>query len=257
MISCIIIDDEINARETLEKIILRYFNDKIHVIYAAGSVKEGVEAINKFKPELVFLDVEMPVENGFKLFDYINTINFDVIFTTAHTQYAIEAIKYAALDYLLKPINYIDLLDALKRLERKQIMMNNQVRIETLLYNLNSESDKFNKIALPTNTGFRLENLNNIMYCVADENYTNIYLVKKEKILITRTLKAIEELLPPANFFRIHKSHIVNLNFIKTFNKSENTITLTDGTSLDVAMRRTEEFINILTNKQQHNDIQK
>ena len=232
MISCVIIDDEFNARETLEKIINRYFNDKIHVVFSAESVKEGVDAINRFKPELVFLDVEMPIENGFKLFDYINTISFDVIFTTAYAQYAIEAIKYA-----------------LKRIERKQIYMNNQVRIETLLYNLNNESDSFNKVALPTNTGLRLEKLNNIMYCVADENYTNIFLVKKDKFLVTKTLKSIEEMLPAANFFRIHKSHIVNLNYIKTFNKSENTITLDDGTSLDVAMRRTDDFITMLTNK--------
>ena len=249
MISCVIIDDEFNARETLEKIINRYFSDKIHVVFSAESVKEGVDAINKFKPELVFLDVEMPIENGFKLFDYINTISFDVIFTTAYAQYAIEAIKYAALDYLLKPINFVDLNDALKRIERKQIYMNNQVRIETLLYNLNNESDSFNKVALPTSTGLRLEKLNNIMYCVADENYTNIFLVKKDKFLVTKTLKSIEEMLPAANFFRIHKSHIVNLNYIKTFNKSENTITLDDGTSLDVAMRRTDDFITMLTNK--------
>ncbi|MEI6348180.1 MAG: LytTR family DNA-binding domain-containing protein [Bacteroidota bacterium] len=250
MISCIIIDDEINAREALDKIIKRYFSDKIYVTCLTDSVKAGVEAINKFKPELVFLDVEMPIENGFKLFDYINTISFDIIFTTAHTHYAIDAIKFSALDYLLKPINFVDLNDALKKIERKQVFMNNQIRIETLLYNLNNESDKYNKIALPTSTGYRFEKLNNIMYCVADENYTNVYMIKKEKFLVTKTLKNMEEILPSANFFRIHKSHIVNLNYIKDFNKSDNIITLEDGTILGVAMRRTDDFLNHITYKQ-------
>lgn len=249
MVSCIIIDDEINAREALEKIIKRYFSDKIHVICTAESVKDGVEAINRFKPEVVFLDIEMPIENGFKLFDYINTIHFDVIFTTAHAEYAIDAIKFSALDYLLKPVNYIELGDALKRIERKQVFTNNQTRIENLLYNLNSESDKFNKIALPTSEGLQFVKLNQIMYCVADENYTNIFVSKNEKILVTKTLKYFEENLPNASFFRAHKSHIVNLNYIKLFNKAYNTVELEDGTILGVSMRRTDDFMNALKSK--------
>ena len=120
MKTCIIIDDEKNAREALAKIIERYFNSKLKILQLADSVKEGVFAINKYRPDIVFLDIEMPEENGFKLFDYFDIYDFEVIFTTAYKQYAIDAIKFAALDYLLKPINYIDLKDLLIRLERKQ-----------------------------------------------------------------------------------------------------------------------------------------
>lgn len=246
MIGCVIIDDEQDARESLLNLIKRYFDKNIHVLCTASSVEEGVIAINKFKPELVFLDVEMPVENGFGLFQYFSTIYFDVIFTTAHASYAIDAIKFSALDYLLKPISFEDLDSALKRIERKQIYMNNQSRIETLLYNLKSESDKFNKIALPTNNGLQFEKINHIMYCVADGNYTTVCMIKNEKILVSRTMKYFEEMLPSEMFFRIHKSHIVNLNYIKYYNKSYNTIVLEDGTNLSVSMRKSIDFLTML-----------
>ena len=137
MRTCIIIDDEKNAREALSKIIERYLNTKIKILYAADSVKEGVFAINKYNPDIVFLDIEMPEENGFKLFDYFDIYNFEVIFTTAYKQYAIDAIKFAALDYLLKPINYIDLRDVLTRLEKKQNSSSNTEQIEAFLNNIN------------------------------------------------------------------------------------------------------------------------
>ncbi|HBX52464.1 MAG: hypothetical protein A2275_10690 [Bacteroidetes bacterium RIFOXYA12_FULL_35_11] len=249
MITCIIVDDEEDARGTLDKIIKRYFSDIIKTVALVGSVKDAVVAINTFKPELVFLDIEMPVENGFKLFDYLNTVNFDIIFTTAHSQYAIDAIKYSALDYLLKPINFIDLKEALKRLERKQVVTNNQVRIETLLYNLNAEPDKLNKIALPTQTGFQLEKISNIVYCEAKENYTKLFLFRGNPILISKTLKWVEEILPQENFFRLHKSYLVNLNYVKSFNRQELLVYLENGTTLELAVRRTDDFATAVTKK--------
>lgn len=248
MISCIIIDDERQSRETLKKIIERYFADKVVVLYLAESVKEGVYAIKKYHPDVVFLDIEMPEENGFQLFGYFEQYDFEVIFTTAYKQYAIDAIKHAALDYLLKPINYIDLSEVLSRFEKKKKSINNQVRIETLLENFNNEPDNYRKIALPTLDGFRLERVNNIMYCYADENYTIIVNSRNEKILVAKTMKYIEELLPVEIFFRIHKSYIVNMNFIKSYSKSEGyRITLENGTELDVATRRNDAFIKALT----------
>ena len=168
MRSCIIIDDEKNAREALAKIIERYFDTKLKILYAADSVKEGVFAINKYHPDIVFLDIEMPEENGFKLFDYFDIYNFEVIFTTAYKQYAIDAIKFAALDYLLKPINFMDLRDVVARLEKKKSTTSNTAQIETFLSNLNNESGNFNKIALPTMDGFQMEKINNIVYCQAE-----------------------------------------------------------------------------------------
>ena len=167
MNTCIIIDDENKSRETLRKIIERYFSDRLRVLDTLGSVKEGVFSINKFRPDIVFLDIEMPEENGFKLFDYFDIYEFEVIFTTAYQQYAIDAIKFSALDYLLKPINYIDLRDVLKRLEKKHKKYSTRESIESFLTNLNAQSEDFNKVALPTLDGYQMEKANNMVYCEA------------------------------------------------------------------------------------------
>ncbi|MEE4196963.1 MAG: LytTR family DNA-binding domain-containing protein [Bacteroidales bacterium] len=248
MRTCIIIDDEKNAREALEKIIQRYFSSQLQIVFIADSVKEGVFAINKYRPELVFLDIEMPEENGFKLFDYFDIYNFEVIFTTAYKQYAIDAIKFAALDYLLKPINYIDLRDVLTRLEKKQNKSPNTAQIEAFLSNLNHDPGNFNKIALPTLDGFQMEKVNNIVYCQAEESYTKIFTNRNEAILVARNLKNIEEMLPEELFFRIHKSHLVNMNYIKSYSKTDGyKIKLDNGIELDVATRRNDEFLKALT----------
>ncbi|MBU8892421.1 MAG: LytTR family DNA-binding domain-containing protein [Bacteroidales bacterium] len=250
MKSCIIIDDEKNAREALSKIIERYFNNKIKILQLADSVKEGVFAINKYRPDIVFLDIEMPEENGFKLFDYFDIYDFEVIFTTAYKQYAIDAIKFAALDYLLKPINYIDLRDVLVRIEKKENRISNTDQIEAFLNNMTSESANFNKIALPTLDGFQMEKVNNIVYCQAEENYCKIFTTRNEAILVARTLKSIEELLPDELFFRIHKSHLVNMNYIKSYSKTDGyRIILENGIELDVATRRIDEFLKALTKR--------
>ena len=249
MKTCIIIDDEKNARETLSKIIERYFNTKIKILQLADSVKEGVFAINKYRPDIVFLDIEMPEENGFKLFDYFDIYDFEVIFTTAYKQYAIDAIKFAALDYLLKPINYIDLREVLVRFEKKHSKSSNTDQIEAFLNNIN-DTGNFNKIALPTLDGFQLEKVNNIVYCQAEENYCKIFTNRNEAILVARTLKNIEELLPEELFFRIHKSHLVNMNYIKSYSKIDGyKIILDNGIELDVATRRNEEFLKALTKR--------
>jgi two-component system LytT family response regulator len=248
----IIIDDERKSRETLQKIIERYFSERISIVYMASNIQEGVTAINKYNPKLVFLDIEMPGEDGFKLFDYFDYYHFEVIFTTAYKQYAIDAIKYSALDYLLKPINYIDLKEVLKRLEEKNQKISPNAQIETFLANMNSNSDEFNKIALPTVNGFELERVNNIVYCQAEENYTKILTNRDEAIMVAKTLKNIETLLPEKMFFRIHKSYLVNLNYIKSYSKVQGyKITLENGVKLDVATRRNDEFIKALTRKDQ------
>jgi two-component system LytT family response regulator len=250
MWTSVIIDDEHKSRETLKKIIERYFNNQISVVYLAESVKEGVYAINKYNPRLVFLDIEMPEENGFKLFDYFDYFDFDVVFTTAYKQYAIDAIKCSALDYLLKPINYIDLKEVIKRLEDKEKKLTPQTQIEAFLSNISSGTNEFNKIALPTFEGYELEKVNNIIYCQAEENYTKIYTNRNEVIMVAKTLKSIEELLPDTMFFRIHKSYLVNLNYIKSYNKSQGyKVILENGIKLDVATRRNDEFIKALTRK--------
>jgi len=247
MITCIIIDDEKPAREFLEKLINQYFSTKIIVLDTADSVEKGVELINKLHPELIFLDIEMKGEDGFQLFKYFDNVFFDIIFTTAHKNYAIEAIKHSAIDYLLKPISYIDLNDAIKRLERKQTAATNQQRITALLENLNTDTTQFNKIALPTNSGYELEKISNILYCEGMDNYSKIITLQGREIILTKTLKYLEETLPNTIFFRIHKSTLVNLNYVQSYNRTDGyTVTLTNGKKLDVSVRKSEQFVNFI-----------
>lgn len=255
MWTSVIIDDERRSRETLQKIIERYFSGQISVVYAAASVEEGVSAIKKYNPGLVFLDIEMPEENGFKLFNYFDYYSFEVIFTTAYKQYAIDAIKYSALDYLLKPINYMDLKEVIKRLEEKKNKVPSNAQIETFLSNLNANSAEFNKIAFPTPEGYELIRVNNIVYCQAEENYSRIFTNKNEEITVSKSLKNLENMLPEIMFFRIHKSYIVNLNYIKSYTKLNGyKVTLENGVQLDVATRRNEEFLKALTRQNDNNE---
>ncbi|MBE0648657.1 MAG: response regulator transcription factor [Bacteroidales bacterium] len=248
MISCLIIDDEKKARETFEMIVHRYLPTKLKVVAMAGSVREGVHAINKYKPNIVFLDIEMPGENGFKLFDYFESITFEIVFLTAHKNYAIDAIRFAAFDYLLKPLDSIDLTRLVSRYEKKEQEQNNNARIQALLTNLNIGADINTKIALPTLSGYQMEKISHIIYCEADENYTKIHTVKGGFILVSRTLKIVEEMLPPEYFFRIHKSYLVNLNFIKSYSRTDgHKILLENGVELEIATRRNEEFVKTLT----------
>lgn len=246
-ITCIIIDDERIARETFQDIINRYLGDRLEVKGMGESVKDGVNLIKNHNPEIVFLDIEMPVESGFKLFDYFTNYTFEVIFTTAFKQYAIDAIKYAALDYLLKPINFIDLRESLNRYEKKKLTNTSQQRIETLITNLTVGIDINQKVAFPTMDGYQMEKLNDIIYCEGDVNYTKVHLYDGRNILVSRTPKEIEELLDCQYFYRIHKSFVVNLNFVKSYSRSENGIHLDNNELLPVSTRKNDEFLSVLT----------
>jgi len=250
MITAIIIDDELNAREFLRKLILRYFSEKIVILTTCQSVEEGVKAINLYEPELIFLDIQMPNENGFELFKHFKSPNFNVIFTTAHKNFAIDAIRHSALDYLLKPINYIDVLSAIKRLETKNNFISQKSKIELLLENMNIDQGSFNKIALPTQQGYDLIQLNNIVYCQSESNYCKVFCMDGSEVLMAKTLKFVEELLGNKLFVRIHKSYLVNLNYVTKFDKVDDLkVTLTNGEQLPVSVRKKEQFINAILQK--------
>lgn len=242
MYSAIIIDDEPNAIVSLRLIIQEYLSERVTVAGSAGSVKEGVELIRRCKPDIVFLDIEMPYESGFDLFKYFDTITFDVIFTTAYGNYGIQAVKCAALDYLLKPVNPIEIRESLKRLEQKKRNDLPFRQIETLLTNLQSNYDS-KKIAIPTSTGVEMYSIKEILYFEGDGNYSRIITNSGRDITISKTLQWLEEVLPSDFFFRIHKKHLVNMGHIKTFDKaSGNMLVLDSGAKLEVAHRRTEEI---------------
>lgn len=250
MIKTLIIDDEHNASEFLEKLLKRYFPNKFHVCKTCESVDEAVKAIEEFKPNLIFLDIQMPNKNGFELFKEIKDIHFEVIFTTAHSEFAIEAIKRSALDYLLKPINYIDLLGAITRFEEKTKKKVQQNQLSILIENMDSGDSAHKKIAIATETGFEFLKFNTIIYLEAQSNYTKFYLTDNSTIITAKTLKHFEEILPEELFFRIHKTFLVNMNFIKRFSKvDEFLVELITGQKLPVSHRKKDEFIAKITEK--------
>lgn len=251
MISCIVIDDEKRALDTFQKIAERYFSDKLKVVALASSVREGYLAIEECSPNIVFLDIEMPGENGFKLFNYFTEVKFGVVFLTAYKNYAIDAIRYSAFDYLLKPLDVDDLARVINRFEKKQNTVQQTERVKNLLQNLDSGAEASMRVALPTFTGFRLVQIDNIIFCQASENYTLIHTLDRETILVSRTLKVMEDILPETHFFRIHKSFIINLSHVKEYirNNGQHQVQLENGVTLEVATRRQEEFIRMLTGK--------
>ena len=168
MIKAVIIDDELSAQNLLEKTLQRYFPNKFNIVGKCNSVDSGVAAIKEYNPDLVFLDIQMPDKSGFDLFNSFKNINFEVIFVTAYNQFAIKAIQRSALDYLLKPVNHVDLGDAIKRFEAKQEGSFAQKKLALLLENLNVNDQNVSKIAFPTIDGFELVHSNQILYCRAE-----------------------------------------------------------------------------------------
>jgi two-component system LytT family response regulator len=212
------------------------------------SIENAVIAIETYQPDLVFLDIQMPNKNGFELFKEIKDINFEVIFTTAHSEYAIEAIKRSALDYLLKPINYIDLLGAVTRYENKSKKEGQQKQFNVLLENIDKGDIAHKKMAISTDAGIEFVKYNSIIFLEAQNNYTKINLIDGTSIIASKTLKYFEELLPSELFFRIHKTYLVNMNFVKRFFKIDDfLVELTTGIKLPISLRKKNDFITAIT----------
>lgn len=215
-INAIIIDDEVRARVSLQ-LLLEEYCPNIKVIEQCETLAEGIKAINKFKPNIVFLDIEMPAHSGLELFDFFNEeeIDFSVIFTTAYSQYAIKAFKFSAIDYLLKPIHPEELVEAVKRFEKIKSQ-----NIKILKENL--DQNKLNKIAVPTGNSILFLETDQILYVKGEGSYCEIVLLNGEKIICSRYLKNFEDILSNySNFLRVQKSYIANLNYVSVYNKSD------------------------------------
>lgn len=250
MIKTIIIDDEQPARDYLEKIVNRYFPNKFLILQKCSDVEEGINAINFYNPDLVFLDIRMKNQSGFDVFKKLDKVEFEVIFTTAYSEYALEAIKQSALDYLLKPINHIELGQAIKKFERKNQYKHELDRIRLLLDNINISNVEYPKIAFPSEYGYKLVKSDRILYCKADINYTVIKLIDNSMLIVSKTLKKVEELLPPTLFLRIHKSYLVNINSIKEYSNKEGCfVILTNQEMLPISTRKKTEIIEKLSLK--------
>ena len=241
MLKAIIVDDEPKARENLQ-ILLQDFVKGVEVVALCQDIAEAMEAVNTKSPDIVFLDIQLQRETGFDLLTRLKEINFEVIFTTAYTEYAIKAFKFSAIDYLLKPIDIEDLKKAVGKVE-KRVNNNMNSRLKELVQNLKFESTENYKLALPTLEGLVFIKVNDIIYCEASSNYTQIY-TSEGKYLVSKTLKEYDELLSDHNFFRIHNSYLININSIKKYVKGDGGyVVLNDNTSLDVSKRKKEAFL--------------
>lgn len=246
MIRTLIIDDEQHCIDRLSKLLEAHKN-AVHVMDALNNVDDGITSIKKLKPDLIFLDVQINDKTGFDLLKQIATHDFEVIFTTAHDKYAVQAFKFSAIDYLLKPIDADDLQQALDKVSRKVHEKNSNERLDVLLHNLKSTQGAAKKISIPTVNGFVFVQVTDILRCQSDINYTTIFLKDKQKITVAKTLKEFEELLTDYNFFRVHNSHLINLTYIKSYNKGKGGIvTMTDQTEIEVSTRRKDDLLKKL-----------
>lgn len=237
MIKALIVDDEKNSCEALQ-LLLERSCPEIEIISTAHSGTEALKKIQTSHPQLVFLDIEMPNMNGFQLLEQLSKIDFELIFTTSYDQYAIKAFKFSAIDYLLKPVDREELEKAVEKVSKKLTNNINQ-QLDILLQKINQPSAPVQKIALPTMQGLELVSIDSIINCSANSNYTEFFLTDKRKILVSRTLKEIEELLEDHSFLRVHHSHIINLNAITRYAKGEGGyLIMSDGSTVDVSRSR-------------------
>ncbi len=245
MIKAIIIDDEMHCRKTLGILLKEYCPD-VQIIEQCDNGESGAEAIKKLKPDLVFLDIEMPRMNGFEILEKFSEISFAVIFTTGYDQYAIKAFKFSALDYLLKPIDHEELKKATQKVNKQSPHPLTQ-QLEILLQRLNHQPSAINKIALPTMEGLQMIPVDSIISCGSDRNYTTVLLKGNKKIIVSKMLKDIEEMLDEYSFLRVHHSYIVNLNEINKYVRGEGGyLIMSDNSSVDVSRSRKEILLQKL-----------
>jgi two-component system LytT family response regulator len=241
----IIIDDEPKARRILQALILENY-PLIEIVAIETDVPSGVKAIVAHKPDLVFLDVEMPGQNGFQLLDFFEKIDFEIIFTTAHSEYAFRAFEVSAIGYLLKPIQIEKLVEAVERAIKFRGQNQIQQRLQTLQSNF--QSTEIKKIALPVSDGLVFVNVNDIIYLKADGAYTQIFIVEGKHLLISKNLKEFENSLSHhPHFFRSHRSYMLNINYIQKYNKTEGGyIELINGHQADLSREKKDEFEKIM-----------
>lgn len=240
MIKALIIDDESSCIDRLNTLLHEYC-PSVEVTGAFNSVNDGLQAIAQLRPELVFLDVMIGDETGFDLLKKLPAINFNLIFTTAYEHFAVQAFKFSALDYLLKPIDPDDLKQAIEKVEKNEL----SVKLDALFHNLNHHSKR---IAIPTTTGLTFVQAADIIRCQSEANYTIIFLKDKQKITVAKTLREFENLLSEHNFYRVHNSHLINLAFVKSYNRGKGGyVSMMDETVIEVASRRKEGFLRRLT----------
>jgi two-component system LytT family response regulator len=245
MLTTLIIDDEWQSRSLIKKLLSDHFPELM--VEEADSVTIAIEKIKHFKPRLLFLDVQMRGETGFDLLDQLGSLDIGIIFTTAHSEFALKAFRYSAIDYLIKPLDTGEFRTAMERaLQRaKDVHFSSHSQLE-YLKQIRGEQRIPDKLTIPTSDGFLFVNIHDIIYCQAVSNYTEFHLAGKQKIVSSYTLGYYDELLAGRNFFRIHRSYLINLSHIKMYKKSDGgSVVMNNGEEIEVSRSNKEAFLKI------------
>ncbi|MGB0887292.1 MAG: LytR/AlgR family response regulator transcription factor [Vicingaceae bacterium] len=242
-LKAVIVEDEEASRETLNNYITKYCPN-VDVLAMADAVQTGLEAIKKHKPDVVFLDIEMPYGNAFDLLDALDEIEFEIIFVTAYRDYAIKALNLSAAYYILKPIDIDELVNAVDKISNNKKEGDDNFHTKILMENIKTNTIQHKKIVLPQMDGFEVVNVNDIIRVEANDNYTNFYLTNRKTHLVSKTLKHFDELLNDFDFIRIHKSHLVNLHYITKYIKGKGgQVRMADESVVDVSPTRKKELL--------------
>lgn len=251
MLRTIVIDDEDYQRSAIEKVITK-FCPNVALVGSANGVSTGIEVIKKNKPDLILLDIKMGDGTGFDLVEKLDNINFKVIFITAFDQYAIKAFRFSAIDYLLKPLDPDDLITAIEKAE-KIILKDFNLQLKNLKEYLTPDENRINKIIIKTYDNIHLVPINEILFFESDGNYVNVFLIDQTKIMVSALLKDYEDLLASNGFFRVHRSYLINVKYIRSFEKADGgTLILENQIKIPVASRKKDELLEmfeILTRK--------
>lgn len=246
MIKAVLIDDDQSNLSSLSEKIFRHCK-QVQIIDCCDTPEEGIRSIDELKPDLVFLDIEMPQMNGFVMLQQLTYKNFELIFVTAYDHYAIKAIRSCALDYLVKPVEIEELKRAVAKAEekKKQQQQSTSSQLDLLIGHLQKKQTKL--LTIPTSDGLQFVSIENIIYLEASDNYSNIYLSTEQKFLVSRTLKDFEELLPPDIFIRIHHSIIVNKFYVDKYIRGDGgQVVMRNGSVLDVSKRKKPDFLRAI-----------
>ena len=247
MIRCVLIDDEMDSLEVME-MLLKTYCPQVEIVAICNSAKQGIAAINQFRPDVVFLDIEMPNMNGFDMLEQFDELFFEVVFITAYHQFAVKAFKYSALNYLLKPIDPDDLVETIRRIEKSRVPPLKE-QMELLLQSVRQPANTtIARIALTTSYGMLFVDTKDIIYCESDNNYTTVKLVGGKKLIVSKTLKEIDDTLAGTDFYRIHNSYLIHLGHIRKFVRGDGGyVVMDDDTTVSISRTKKQEFLDLFS----------
>jgi len=243
--TAMLVDDEIGSIKSLEW-ELQMFKEQVEIVHTDQNPEAALEKLKELKPDILFIDIEMPKMNGFQFVEKAGKIDTHVVFCTAYDQFAVKAFKVSALDYLLKPVNEDELARVLKKISTQENQGGFQKKMDLLMENIKSKEGKFRTIVVPSMEGLEFVKVDTILRCESDSNYTKIFFENEKPILISKTLKSIEEMIENMGFFRVHHSHLINLEYVQKYVRGNaGHIIMHDGSSVPVSRSKKAEFLEI------------